>query len=140
MIFNKTLPWNSDAASILKQFLRTGVGQVFIATLAAQRPSLTTANNLDEAALQGKLAAGYEKALDNIMLLSEPVDEDILQAEGSTFRDLEDDSQWNDKDLDRFGQKIEPGAQPPERKKPETLAEKSAAAEKAVVPTPEKKA
>ena len=77
--------------------------------------------------------------MDNILALSDPPEDVSLPSDSSLYKDLEDNSQWEDEGLDRYGNPRPPEAPfvPTPKKAPETLAQKSASAEKAAAPTPE---
>lgn len=85
-------PWNKDSAALLKQFLHTGTGRVFIFQLAYFRPSLAAEKTVEATALQGKFVAGYEDALNRILSLAEPPIE--LERNPEQYPPLDDDSLW----------------------------------------------
>lgn len=94
--------WNQSAVDLLNQFLETPIGQVFLATLASQRPGFSTPTWRAEAvALRAKEIEGYEKCIQEILRLTEPVREEQsnqLPNGSSAYPPLDDDSQWDDKD------------------------------------------
>jgi hypothetical protein len=108
MIVTPSVPgWNKDAAYILKRFLDTAVGKLFLIQLSARRPRFYPGIDLAGAGLNGKYVAGYEAAINQIMYLMEPPDVPTSGVE-SHYPDLDDDSQWVDKPE-------EPRAMPPLR-------------------------
>lgn len=93
MIQREPPPWNKDAAELLKQFFATGVGELFLAQLAAGRPTLLSgAASLEATALQAREAAGFERAINLVLSLQEaPVEP---TKEPDHYPPLEDDAQW----------------------------------------------
>lgn len=95
MIVGTPPNWSKDNAALLRQFLDGGTGQLFLATLAAQRPALSSHETLESVALRSKLVSGYEAALANILSLAEPPkDELAVKEESEAYPDLDDDKKW----------------------------------------------
>jgi len=85
--------WNSDAAALLKQFLSSKTGRLFLLHLDYMRPSLNLPTPTVEAmALQGRYVSGYEEAVSNILSLTVPPTEDGTQP--TMYPSLDDDSAW----------------------------------------------
>lgn len=95
MLLGDASPWNKDSAALLAQFIGSPVGQTFLAQLAAGRPSLSSSSDLHEVALQAKVVAGYENALNRILSLTEPPEES--GSAETMYPDLDDDSKWTPK-------------------------------------------
>ena len=97
MIIGKISEWNKPASELLKQFLNSGVGQNFLANLAARRPPLDfSCDDVNRVALRAKLAEGYERAINDILILSEPP---VKEAGDSVeqYPPIDDESQWGAK-------------------------------------------
>lgn len=97
MIIGNAPAWSKANAALLAQFISAGTGQLFVAQIAAMRPSLLAdSSDLNAVALRGQLVAGYERALNNILSLAVPPPE----ADGkqiATYPDLDDDEAWEKK-------------------------------------------
>lgn len=93
MILREPPVWNEAAAELLKQFLDSGAGTLFLAHLAAHRPALATnTSDVNAVALQASVVAGYERAITNILSLAEPPTKEGDAEE--TYPHLDDDSKW----------------------------------------------
>jgi hypothetical protein len=99
MLLGEPPRWTADAAALLEQFLHTPTGRVFLAQIAAERPSLSgSASDVNEVALQAKLVRGYELAIDRIMSLTQPPPSEnsgSLQ-HSENYPPLDDDAAWAD--------------------------------------------
>jgi hypothetical protein len=88
--------WNKDASVLLKQFLLTTTGQVFMAELIARRPSFISrpAGRCEGVAMQSKMVEGYELAVQRILDLAEPPN-DLIEGAPPLYPDLDaDDKVW----------------------------------------------
>lgn len=88
--------WTRDAALLLKQFLMTSTGQVFVAELIARRPSFNSrpAGRCESVAMQSKMVEGYEQAVQQILSLAEPP-ADLVAEAPTLYPDLDaDDKVW----------------------------------------------
>lgn len=95
MILGTPPGWNADAAALLKQFLDSPVGGVFLAHLASHRPSFHPTTDLNSVALQAKEIAGFERAINTIIQLSEPPELTNDQPKISdAYPDLDDETKW----------------------------------------------
>jgi hypothetical protein len=100
MIIGTPSEWNADAAALLAQFLETGVGKLFLAQVAVQRPSLfRTASGVPSDAnlfaLRASEVAGYERALDTILTLASPPANAAKVIEN--YPPLDDEKAWEQK-------------------------------------------
>ena len=96
MILREPSSWSKDNSAILRQFLDSGTGQLFLAHLAAARPGLLTdSNDVNRVALRASDAAGWEGAISCALSLAELPKENLLERE--TYPNLDDDAQWGEK-------------------------------------------
>lgn len=95
MILGTPPGWSKGSAELLKQFLETQTGLLFLANLASARPSLSPDSDISAVALQAKFVAGYELAIERISSLTEPPIEDKDTGE-ETYPNLDDESKWKD--------------------------------------------
>ncbi len=95
MILGTPPVWTPANALLLQQFLQGGTGQLFLATLAAQRPPLSNVDALETVALRAKCVEGYEAAINTIISLAVPEKEEDAVAEiEEPYPDLDDDKKW----------------------------------------------
>lgn len=97
MIVGTPPGWSKGASELLKQFLETQTGQLFLAQLATTRPSLSGSEEINAVALRAKYVGGYEACLAKISTLSEPPP--VEDGKGDTdelYPDLDDESKWKD--------------------------------------------
>jgi hypothetical protein len=96
MIVGTPPNWSKGTAELLKQFIESSTGQLFLANLAASRPTLSSSDELNVVALRSKLAGGYEACLDRILSLTEPPVEAGDDAEpDELYPSIDDESKWN---------------------------------------------
>lgn len=86
--------WNADAAGLLKDFLESTVGQVFLANLAASRPDFFPNADLNATALRACEIAGYEKCVSALLRLTEAPKEPV-QTESNSYPSIDDEEKWN---------------------------------------------
>lgn len=89
--------WNADAAGLLKDFLESTVGQVFLANLAAGRPDFLPNADLNATALRACEIAGYEKCVSNLLHLTEAPKE-LTETASSAYPPIDDEENWRDGD------------------------------------------
>lgn len=94
MIVGTPPGWSKGASELLRQFLETQTGQLFLAQLAATRPSLSTSDEINTVALRAKFAGGYEACIARISTLSEPPVEDGKEDADELYPSLDDESKW----------------------------------------------
>jgi len=94
MIIGTPSDWTNGASELLRQFLGSTVGQQFLAHLAVGRPSLLDNFDLTGNALRSQQVVGYEKCLNAILTLAEPVPDKKEQTSAETYPDLDDDKAW----------------------------------------------
>lgn len=88
--------WSKGSAGILKQFLESATGQLFLDNLAHARPSLAAGSDLNTVALQAKAVGGYESALAQILALTEPPVEVDGEQTSELYPPIEQDALWSD--------------------------------------------
>lgn len=85
--------WSSSSAALLRQYLETDAGQVFLAHLSSHRPGLLVGSgDVNSVALKAMEVAGFEKCFNTILLAAQPPQEE--QKSQESFPELEDDSKW----------------------------------------------
>lgn len=87
--------WNNDAALLLKQFLATSTGRLFLLHLDYLRPDLSSLEVMESVALKAKLVEGYERAISNVISLSMPQPKEGEATSTVFYKDLDDDTQWD---------------------------------------------
>jgi len=100
-IFGEPPEWNDSASALLKQFLETPTGQVFLATLGAQRPAFTAELTTDSVALRAKEIQGYEACISSIFRLATRSSSSPPAEEKPAYPDVDDDNQWADVDKNK---------------------------------------
>jgi hypothetical protein len=93
IIGNEPSKWNADAATLLRQFLNSKIGKVFLQQMGWKRPSFYQGLSLEETALQAKFVAGYEGAIANLLDLAQPPESDE-KISIEQYPDIDDDSKW----------------------------------------------
>jgi hypothetical protein len=85
--------WSDSSASLLRRYLETDAGQLFLAQLTSNRPSLITdSRDINKVALKASEVAGFEKCVNLIFSLAKPQEEE--QPPLVSLPPLDDDSQW----------------------------------------------
>lgn len=98
MILREPPQWNKDAAALLRQFIETPTGQLFLAQIAFRRPNLLSSTDINAVALRAASVHGFEHALQTILSLIEPpVEAERSEPETEAFPDLDDKSAWEKK-------------------------------------------
>ncbi len=97
MILGQLPEWNESAASLLKQYLESGSGQLFLAHLTTSRPSLLAgSSDVNAVALRASEAAGFERALSQILSLSEPPPKSAGPGR-EQYPSLDDETAWDER-------------------------------------------
>lgn len=91
---NEAPDWNSSSAALLRHFLETGAGQVFLANLITGRPSLlVSTDNLNSVALKASEVAGYEGCINRLFFLTK--DPEKEQTPHENYPDLDNNDAWD---------------------------------------------
>lgn len=98
-ITNQTLEWDSDDATLLRQFLTTRAGTRLLPKVVEQAPTLITEGETNKILCRTGLVSGVGEAIRIILALANPVPE--AQEAATDLPSLDDDSKWND------GQKLQ---------------------------------
>ena len=86
--------WNKDSAELLRQFLDTGAGQLFITHLSAARPALLPDSaDINHTATRASTVRGFELAVNAVLSLSVPPVAEKTEVEN--YPNLDDDSKWD---------------------------------------------
>jgi hypothetical protein len=97
MILGEAPVWNASAIALLRQYLDSDAGKVFLAQLASRRTALMTgSDNLNAVALRATEVAGYEKCINTILQLAEPLKPE-LATHSEQYPDLDDETAWKQK-------------------------------------------
>ena len=112
--------WNNDAAALLKQFLSTSTGRLFLLHLDYLRPNLSSSCVAEEVALKAKVVEGYERAVSNVLALSMPVPKEGEIIADVFYKDIDDDSQWAPQP--KREEAPAPSTQPPKHAQPAAAA------------------
>lgn len=96
MIVGTPSAWSKANSELLAQFLQGGTGQLFLATLAVQRPALGGPDSVESVALRAKLVEGYERAIATILSLTEDPSktEVAVNRTDEEYPDLDDNQAW----------------------------------------------
>jgi hypothetical protein len=88
--------WHSDHAANLINFLNTPTGQAYLLLLAEMKPPYSTAADTNDIVRQAGRREGYEKALENTILITKPEFLKEPESDPGNYPSLDDDSKWTD--------------------------------------------
>lgn len=88
--------WNSEDASLLREFLRTPTGVRMLQTLSYRRPAFMQATaHPHKSFASSREVHGYEQAVKTLLGLTEDQDQPLATPKPSNaYPDLDDESAW----------------------------------------------
>lgn len=102
MTFYKSEPpeWTSDHRKLLQDFLESDAGQIALAWVAHNAPSLLDGSDVNKTLVASGEVKGFNRFLSELISLT--YEKPTSEAPASTsFPDLDDNSKWKDTDAER---------------------------------------
>lgn len=90
--------WHSEHATNLRNFLESPTGRLSLALLNELRPRYEQGNETNAIVKQTGRQEGYEKALENLALITKAEFLEEPKSKSESYPSLDDDENWDDQD------------------------------------------